>query len=1005
MNIPSRVLIFVFFVITCCPSLGQNHHSFSKGQVTQNLFGQKNTLFSPTDVLVVKDDKDPDPGRRSIYLADPFAGAIYAYDTTDYSTKRISFKEFRPFFQSSQFRNPSALAYKNGKLLVCDKKAAVVYEIDPITQLPKVLMQGSPLYSPSALGVSDEGEVVVADSESNSIIFINPRGTYRVVDFKFESPVRIINSNSMLLVLTATGRLYHIDPSLKVSEIFLPHQKQTSVERGRDVGAFQNIFYLADTAGIRTATLYANRQFREKEEALPFIYENNQQLYPDRISVGDRYVVALYKNTQSVLQFTRPVPVNVEFNGDSQDTTTVTILLYKYLITRKQLPVKEYEAAKPATLLDILVENQIVFSKLTEKSEEISTLTSVICDLNPEFCNSSTSPSDLLNRKFEKRQRLKLPDLAIQRYETTSLISLFDKTLEEHLTEIFPNQQDRDRYIENRFYKDNPRIDADPHSPTFSKLRGSFRLPVFRWKTFLLINALDLTLTSYTSLFKLFEKHNVYLFPTQNLQLERAASVSGQKGILSYKSDLTAVTKNRTDLKTHVHHSDDLLSSDELSGIYVALAERESDVDFDHPDFTQNGESVWFEIPSDDTGIVRRTIKEKHSSSDSKVGSNFSEVDHGTHIAGLIAARTDSIASGFLPTLKGLILVNTENPSELRKNVNSAIAEGVSIFNLSFTLPKSSDFSVLGNNLEQSMKYDWADKLFIVAAGNTNSTDDQDMDKTTSAEPPIKWGESKRNIIGVSAVTQAGSDWVLMNPVTSSDDVSNEGGAKFGKKYVQLVAPGKNIFSSSKNNTYKMASGTSFAVPQVTAAVALLFAQSITTNSTIKARLMYTSDWYASFADKVYGGLLNIRRAAWKPTMDLVRLKDSPATLKNVDFERNPNISIISGRLESPDSPTRATKENFKIKFRNIYRIWRQPGPQNVYRVFFFDEGSLKLRIIYDAILEGRIKCSKNGMRDWNKATLSFSAATGCSSDGFLDVTDFADFVADIRKVPENLEF
>jgi subtilisin family serine protease len=365
-------------------------------------------------------------------------------------------------------------------------------------------------------------------------------------------------------------------------------------------------------------------------------------------------------------------------------------------------------------------------------------------------------------------------------------------------------------------------------------------------------------------------------------------------------------------------------------------------------------------------------------------------------VAGLIAAKERSIAPGLVPSVKGLVQVDTSNPAALHSLVQNAIQQGVFIFNFSLTLPQAAEGSM--KNLKVSMTgADWSDRLFIVAAGKAEGSESQDLEQ--SAEPPIKWIENSRNMIGVSAVIPLdGGGWSWMNPF-GDDNGESHPGAKFGKKFVQLVAPGKDIYSSAAKNAYKKASGTSQAVPQVTAAAALLFSQKITEPGLIKARLMYTSDWDTSFADRVYGGLLNVQRAVWEPTLDIIRTVSKAKIRKSIRYDGNPNITVTEGEIEHPDGPS-VSINNKNIKFNNIFRIARQPGPGNLVRVFYYDDSSKKLRILVNAKLTGTINCKST--REWEDETKTFKDAAACTS---LDIADLFDYVADIRKVSNTMGF
>lgn len=69
--------------------------------------------------------------------------------------------------------------------------------------------------------------------------------------------------------------------------------------------------------------------------------------------------------------------------------------------------------------------------------------------------------------------------------------------------------------------------------------------------------------------------------------------------------------------------------------------------------------------------------------------------------------------------------------------------------------------------------------------------------------------------------TTCPSDFLIS--VTSADRNDQQTGG-FGKTHIDLVAPGKNVYSTNQRGTYKFVNGTSFAAPAVTGIVGLLYA-------------------------------------------------------------------------------------------------------------------------------------------------------------------------------------
>jgi subtilisin family serine protease len=130
--------------------------------------------------------------------------------------------------------------------------------------------------------------------------------------------------------------------------------------------------------------------------------------------------------------------------------------------------------------------------------------------------------------------------------------------------------------------------------------------------------------------------------------------------------------------------------------------------------------------------------------------------------------------------------------------------------------------------------------LFVAAAGNDFSNND--------SFPTYPANYETDNLISVAAST-------------SNDGLA--GFSNFGKKTVDLAAPGSNILSSLPNNRYGNLSGTSMATPHVSGAAALVWAQypSLTMNE-VKIRILGSVDRNSKLADRVAtGGRLNVNKA------------------------------------------------------------------------------------------------------------------------------------------------
>ncbi|WP_343210080.1 S8 family peptidase [Anaerolentibacter hominis] len=175
--------------------------------------------------------------------------------------------------------------------------------------------------------------------------------------------------------------------------------------------------------------------------------------------------------------------------------------------------------------------------------------------------------------------------------------------------------------------------------------------------------------------------------------------------------------------------------------------------------------------------------------------------DHATHCAGIIGATTNNnmgiagIASQSNLKLMSLKVLDTDDSGTtdgIIKAIKYAEKNGAVICNMSFGTYKYDSL------LEQTMKN--SDMLFIAAAGNEGIDTDYTPNYPSAFTMP--------NIIAVANLQFDG------NLLYSSN---------FGKKSVDLAAPGTYIYSTVAGNRYDYMSGTSMAAPFVTGVAALAY--------------------------------------------------------------------------------------------------------------------------------------------------------------------------------------
>ncbi len=220
--------------------------------------------------------------------------------------------------------------------------------------------------------------------------------------------------------------------------------------------------------------------------------------------------------------------------------------------------------------------------------------------------------------------------------------------------------------------------------------------------------------------------------------------------------------------------------------------------------------------------------------------------EHGTHVAGTIAAAGDngtgitgvSWRTRIMP-LK-FLGVDGGYTSDAIEAINYAVDKGVKISNNSWG----------GGGKSQALqdaiaRADSSGHLFVAAAGNGGADgvgDDND------AAPHYPSSYSNPNIVAVAA---------------TDDRDTLASFSNFGVTSVDLAAPGVRILSTLPGDAYGSYSGTSMATPHVTGVAALVKSRNLTLgDAKIKAKLLKRVDEKAGLAGKVLaGGRLNAARA------------------------------------------------------------------------------------------------------------------------------------------------
>jgi cell wall-associated protease len=183
---------------------------------------------------------------------------------------------------------------------------------------------------------------------------------------------------------------------------------------------------------------------------------------------------------------------------------------------------------------------------------------------------------------------------------------------------------------------------------------------------------------------------------------------------------------------------------------------------------------------------------------------------HGTHVAGIIGAnRKNEIGiKGIADNVRIMSVRAVPNGDERDKDIANAILyavdNGAQIINMSF----GKSFSPHKEVVDKAVKYAESKGVLIIhAAGN----DGDDLDKESNYPTKVlKNGVESKTWLEIGA-----SSWGADGNFVGS--FSN-----YGKKSVDLFAPGVQIYSTVPNNNYEDLQGTSMACPATAGVAALI---------------------------------------------------------------------------------------------------------------------------------------------------------------------------------------
>lgn len=195
------------------------------------------------------------------------------------------------------------------------------------------------------------------------------------------------------------------------------------------------------------------------------------------------------------------------------------------------------------------------------------------------------------------------------------------------------------------------------------------------------------------------------------------------------------------------------------------------------------------------------------------------DASHGTHVAGIIAAvrgngiGVDGVADNVRIMTVRCVPDGDERDKDVANAIRYAVDNGASIINMSF----GKDFSPQKSYVDEAVKYAAErDVLLVHAAGNDAENNDSDDNfPNDNYRQPVKKGLFKKekmapNWLEIGALSWRGGERRVAN-------FSN-----YGKKNVDLFAPGHQLNSTVPDSKYAVFSGTSMASPAAAGVAAII---------------------------------------------------------------------------------------------------------------------------------------------------------------------------------------
>lgn len=944
-------------------------------------------LASPQDGNVVDTAADAGAGTERVRSARS-AVAIAAVNSTQHSgafialhNGNIAFHEAlepatRPVdvsLRQVQLRslNPTGMVYRDPLLYLYDSNAGRITTLQLAENRVerRERLQGQ-LIAPRLLAASPNGLLATIDQQNLVILQQDrPPTTYdkrffNVAGLAFSSwnTLHVLGREAVTTVELARRSDGSIEFVAESPQRLPPPQGQ----QWEALDVFDGILYLATREQV-----YA----RVDDRLIP--------LLPRSLKLDSIRDIGMTRNGVYLLDGThvklvpRPDIVTLTFEMQPAAANAAALDFYAYLQQHDLLSLAPLQATRSyASPLELLAEQGLV--PADSAGPELSAHASAVWREGAAAALPNDSASGIASG-----EQLEVPQVHVNREISREHIVL-DQSLREKLDERITTPALRRQIGPDLIRRLNPELAVMSDDALLSLRSGAVVLPVETWSITLATPAGHYD-DRKSPLWQLLARHHglsvepTFAFSRQSGESIQddgttAAAAASADAAQAFCDELKAARKGWFELigswDERINEHADLALNSGLA--LIGVIEYAATIAKTHLAFhAPSGRPVWHVLSN--LGVVEPDPAAAASdSSDYRRDRFTTERDHGTHVAALMAGRPGSCWSGLAAGAK-LVAIDAGDQNGIVRQIRRAASDGVRVFNGSLSFRDMPD-----RTAEQFLQtLQDKDVLLVAASGN----DAVDLEQAATVFAPVRWGDSG-NVVVVAASDSKGLLW---QPAASS---ASKGGANFGSRYVDLIAPGENLFSALHDGAFGVATGTSQAAPQVSAAAAILATTYNLSSREVKARLLATAAWDNAYQGKVWGGRLAFSAATEFPHYHVLRTySDAAAGIRNV-FEpaNNPLIEVLSASGTYERGAAVGSDAPVTVPFAHILSLRRYGvGDSAVYRIVYKDDSD-KLRILLDAEIEGaadasgvpqRLQCSM--FRRFDESSGQLVDSSGCS--------------------------